>query len=150
MTKLTSKTEELISEMRYLKTQLEKKAAELRKELAPTQKELDFVYEASVQLYDDLDATDFLSHDVHVCELVLDTRARIKMTDDRDCLPADVLRIETRIFPSDAEIFRAGFAYQKRGFNVCIDTATIDCFEFGPDELVQTQAIALGSIACKA
>lgn len=68
---------------------------------------------------------------------------RIKMTDDRDCLPDDTRRLETRIFANDAEILRAGFAYQKRGFHVCIDTATIDCFEFGPDELAQTQASPL-------
>jgi hypothetical protein len=68
------------------------------------------------------------------------TRDRIKISDDRDCLPADAIRVETRVFASDADIFRAGFAYQKRGFEVCIDTASIDCYEFGPDELSQTQA----------
>lgn len=68
---------------------------------------------------------------------------RIKMSDDRDCLPADAIRVETRVFPTDADIFRCGFAYQKRGFEVCIDTETIDCYEFGKDELAQTQAIAL-------
>jgi hypothetical protein len=74
---------------------------------------------------------------------VAETRDRIKMSDDRDCLPADAIRIETRVFESDAAIFRAGLAYQKRGFDVCIDTATIDCYEFGLNELAQTQAIAL-------
>ena len=81
---------------------------------------------------------------IYVSEDRLHGKPRIKMTDDRDCLPPDAIRVETRVFPSDADIFRAGFAYQKRGFYVCIDTATIDCFEFGPDELAQTQAIALG------
>ena len=74
---------------------------------------------------------------------VAETPGRIKMTDDRDCLPADARRIETRVFASDADIFRAGFAYQKRGFDVCIDTASIDCYEFGTAELAQTQASAL-------
>ena len=74
---------------------------------------------------------------------IAETRGRIKMSDDRDCLPADAIRVEARIFPNDAEIFRCGFAYQKRGFEVCIDTTTIDCYEFGTDELAQTQAMAL-------
>jgi hypothetical protein len=74
---------------------------------------------------------------------VAETRERVKMSDDRDCLPADAIRIETRVFESDAAIFRCGFAYQKRGFDVCIDTTTIDCYEFGQNELAQTQAIAL-------
>jgi len=74
---------------------------------------------------------------------VAETHGRIKMSDDLDCLPADAIRIETRIFASDADIFRAGFTYQKRGFDVCIDTTSIDCFEFGQDELAQTQAYAL-------
>ena len=81
---------------------------------------------------------------IYVAEDKLNGNPRIKMTDDRDCLPPDAIRIETRIFANDADIFRAGFAYQKRGFEVCIDTASIDCYEFGPDELAQTQAIALG------
>ena len=71
----------------------------------------------------------------------------IKMSDDLDCLPCEAIRVEERVFPNDAEVFRAGFAYQRRGFSVCIDTTTIDCFEFGPDELAQTQAIALKAIA---
>jgi len=74
---------------------------------------------------------------------VAETRNRVKMSDDRDCLPADALRIETRIFASDADIFRAGLAYQKRGYEVCIDTTTIDCYEFVQNELAQTQAHAL-------
>lgn len=72
---------------------------------------------------------------------VAETKGRIKMSDDLDCLPADAIRIETRIFPTNADIFRAGIAYQKRGFDVCIDTATIDCYEFGQNELAQTQAM---------
>ena len=74
---------------------------------------------------------------------VAETRNRVKMSDDLDCLPADAIRIETRIFASDADIFRAGLSYQKRGFDVCIDTTTIDCYEFGQNELAQTQAHAL-------
>lgn len=80
---------------------------------------------------------------IYVSEDKLNGNPRIKMTDDRDCIPPDAMRIETRTFASDADIFRAGFTYQKRGFNVCIDTATIDCYEFGPNELAQTQAHAL-------
>lgn len=80
---------------------------------------------------------------------VAESNGRIKMTDDRDCLPADAKRIETRYFVSNADIFRAGFAYQKRGFEVCIDTAAIDCYEFGKDELAQTQAIALAHCECQ-
>ena len=38
---------------------------------------------------------------------IAETRDRIKISDDRDCLPADAIRIETRIFASDADIFRA-------------------------------------------
>ena len=41
------------------------------------------------------------------------------------------------------DIFRTGLAYQKRGFDVCIDTASIDCYEFGQNELAQTQSMAL-------
>ncbi len=78
---------------------------------------------------------------------VAETRDRVKISDDRDCLPADAIRVETRIFASDADIFRAGFAYQKRGFEVCIDTTSIDCYEFGKDELAQTQAISLKPFA---
>jgi len=74
---------------------------------------------------------------------IAETKGRIKMSDDLDCLPADAIRIETRCFPNDAEVFRAGFAYQRRGFDVCIDTTTIDCYEFGQDELAQTRAISL-------
>jgi hypothetical protein len=77
---------------------------------------------------------------------VAETKGRIKMSDDLDCLPADAIRIETRVFPTDAAIFRAGIAYQKRGFDVCIDTATIDCYEFGQNELAQTQAMALSAV----
>lgn len=74
---------------------------------------------------------------------IAETKGRIKMSDDLDCLPADAIRIETRIFPTNADIFRAGITYQKSGFDVCIDTATIDCYEFGQNELAQTQAMAL-------
>lgn len=80
---------------------------------------------------------------------VAETRDRVKMSDDLDCLPADAIRIETRLFVSNADIFRAGFAYQKRGFDVCIDTASIDCYEFGENELAQTQAIALAHCECQ-
>ena len=74
---------------------------------------------------------------------IAETRDRVKISDDLDCLPADAIRVEHRVFESDAAIFRAGLAYQKRGFDVCIDTATIDCYEFGQNELAQTQAFAL-------
>ena len=74
---------------------------------------------------------------------IAETRDQVKISDDRDCLPADAIRIETRVFASDADIFQCGFAYQKRGFEVCIDTTSIDCYEFGPDELARTQAHAL-------
>ena len=74
---------------------------------------------------------------------VAETPNRIKMSDDLDCLPADAIRVETRVFANNADIFRTGLAYQKRGFDVCIDTASIDCYEFGQNELAQTQSMAL-------
>lgn len=47
---------------------------------------------------------------------------RITMSTDRDCLPADVIRTSTRVFPDYASILATAEMYWNRGFQVCVDT----------------------------
>jgi hypothetical protein len=47
---------------------------------------------------------------------------RMKFTTDRDCLSPDIIRFGERYFPDMQAMIDAAMAYEKRGFNVCIDT----------------------------
>jgi hypothetical protein len=47
---------------------------------------------------------------------------RITMATDRDCLPADVIRTSTRVFPDYDSILETAEMYFNRGFSVCVDT----------------------------
>jgi hypothetical protein len=46
---------------------------------------------------------------------------RIKITDDRDCLPADAIRTATHVFPDMDSILASAEMYWHRGFQVSID-----------------------------
>ena len=50
---------------------------------------------------------------------------RIKFTDDKDCLAPDIIRFEERTFVDNYDLTSAAFAYERRGFQVCIDTAFV-------------------------
>jgi hypothetical protein len=52
---------------------------------------------------------------------------RIKLTSDRDCLSADIVRLDERVFADDKHILDAAEALAKRGFVVCVDTDTVFC-----------------------
>jgi hypothetical protein len=47
---------------------------------------------------------------------------RIKFTDDKDCLSPDIIRFEEREFVDNYHLSSTAFAYERRGFQVCIDT----------------------------
>ena len=47
---------------------------------------------------------------------------RIKMSTDRNCLPPDAIRTETRIFVDGTDLMNAVKALEKRGFSVCVET----------------------------
>lgn len=47
---------------------------------------------------------------------------RITMSTNRDCLPADVIRTSTRVFPDYESVLSTAEIYWNRGFQVCVDT----------------------------
>lgn len=47
---------------------------------------------------------------------------RIKITTDKDCLPADAIRTNTLVFPDYDSILASAEMYWNRGFEVCVDT----------------------------
>lgn len=53
----------------------------------------------------------------------------VKLTDDRDCLPADIIRFGEHVVVDDADLMTKAHLLEQRGFRVCVDTATIDCYE---------------------
>jgi hypothetical protein len=48
---------------------------------------------------------------------------RIKLTDDRDCLAPDIIRLALRAFATKRDIMDAVRALETRHFCVCLDTA---------------------------
>jgi hypothetical protein len=44
----------------------------------------------------------------------------IKMSDDLDCLPCEAIRVVTHLLPTDADVFRQGFEYQRRRMYLCL------------------------------
>ena len=58
-------------------------------------------------------------------------KGRIKFTTDRDCLPADAIRVSVRYFPSIDAVYEEALMLERRGFNVCIDTEE-GLYETGP------------------
>ena len=48
---------------------------------------------------------------------------RIKLTDDRDCLSPEIIRLAMRMFSSKREVMDHVRAMERRHFCVCLDTS---------------------------
>ena len=46
---------------------------------------------------------------------------RMKFTSDVDCLPADIIRMETRVFDSLDSLIREALRLELSGWTVCVD-----------------------------
>jgi hypothetical protein len=60
--------------------------------------------------------------------LVGESNDHIAITDERDCLPSDVIRVNERIFVDDKQVIDCARSYERRGFKVSVQYGEVEYF----------------------
>ena len=50
---------------------------------------------------------------------------KVKITTDRDCLSADLISFDERVFATERDMLDCAMAFRNRGYQVSVDTDTI-------------------------
>lgn len=64
---------------------------------------------------------------------VAESRDHVAITDERDCIPPDAIRINERLFPNRQAVRDCASAYAARGFKVSVQFADVEYFTDDPE-----------------